>query len=68
MREYQIKIEPFQYIALQELTIRSAVNDHAKASVTMRIKDSNREQYMSLLMKQTWVKIIGVGEQRPFSV
>lgn len=63
MREYQIKIEPFQYIALQELTIRSAVNDHAKASVTMRIKDSNREQYMSLLMKQTWVKIIGVGEQ-----
>lgn len=63
MREYHIEIEPFKYIALQNLTIKNVINDHAGASVTMRIKDSYKEQYMALLMKQTWVKITGVGEQ-----
>ena len=62
MREYQIRIEPFQYTALQDLTIRHEVNRHAQASVAMRIRDKDRERYLSVLAQQTWVKIEGVGE------
>ncbi len=63
MREYQIQVEPFKYKALQNLIIKSVVNHHAEAAVAMRIKDEDREQYMSMLTKQTWVRITGVGEQ-----
>lgn len=63
MREYQIKTEPFEFIALQELKMERKVNDHAKAEITMRIRDDRQEQYMGILSGETWVKIKGVGEQ-----
>lgn len=62
MREYQIEIEPFKFTALQNLTIKSKINHHTVASVTMRIKDEYREQYLGMLTGQTWVKISGKGE------
>lgn len=62
MREYQIRIEPFEFIALQTLRIEQEINEHAKAQVVMRIKDDRSEHYMGILSKETWVKIIGVGE------
>lgn len=63
MREYQIELEPFKYKALQNIVIQSTVNNHTEASVTMRIKDEDQEQYVAILTEQTWVKITGVGEQ-----
>ena len=63
MREYQIKIEPFNFMALQEFKIKRTINEHAKASIAMRIKDDWKEQYIGILSKKTWVKVSGVGEQ-----
>ncbi len=63
MREYQIKTEPFEFIALQELKIERKTNEHAKAEITMRIRDDRQEQYMGILSSETWVKVIGAGEQ-----
>lgn len=63
MREYQIRIEPFDFIALQRLRIEQKINQHAKAQVVMCIKDDRQEHYMGILSNETWVKIIGVGEE-----
>lgn len=60
MRDYQIKIEPFEYIALQELTINRTINKHATATVTMRIKDEWKEKYMGVLAGETWVRMTGI--------
>ena len=60
MRDYQIKIEPFEYIALQELEIYKTLNEHATADVTMRIKDEWKEEYMGILAGETWVSITGI--------
>lgn len=63
MREFQIKIEPFEFIALRKLEINRQVNEHAKAEITMCIEDNKQDTYMRLLSGETWVKIIGIGEQ-----
>lgn len=63
MREYQIKVEPFEFIALKELRIERKVNEHTKAEIAMCIEDDKQEKYMGILSGETWVKIIGVGEQ-----
>lgn len=63
MREYQIKIEPFEFIALREMRIEQKANEHAKAVIAIQIKDDNEAQYMGVLSDETWVKILGVGEQ-----
>lgn len=63
MREFQIKIEPFEFIALRKLEIDQKVNEHAKAEVTMCIEDDKQDTYMGILSGETWVKIIGIGEQ-----
>lgn len=63
MREYQIKIEPFEFIALRELKIDRKVNEHTMAEITMCIENDKQMEYMKILSGETWVKIIGVGEQ-----
>lgn len=68
MRDYQIKIEPFEFIALQELQIKQKINDHATAEVTMRIRDDWKEKYIGTLAGETWVKIIGVDKQEESAV
>ncbi len=62
MRDYQIKIEPFEYIALQNLEIKRTINEHAKATLIMRIKDEWKEKYMGILAEVTWVRITGVDK------
>lgn len=62
MRDYQIKIEPFEYIALQEFTINRMINAHATASLVMRIKDEWKEEYMGILAGETWVRITGIDK------
>lgn len=62
MRDYQIKIEPFEYIALQEFTINRTINEHATATLTMRIKDEWKEEYMGILAEETWVRITGIDK------
>ena len=62
MRDYQIKIEPFEYIALQEFTINRTINEHAAATLTMRIKDEWKEEYMGILAEETWVRITGIDK------
>lgn len=57
MRDYLIKIEPFDYIALQGLMIDKGVNSHGMAEIVMRIKDEWKEEYMSKLASETWVQI-----------
>lgn len=63
MRDYQIKIEPFEFQALQELIIKQKVNEHGKAEITMRIKDEWKEKYVGILSGETWVKIMGIDKQ-----
>lgn len=63
MRDYQIKMEPFEFVVLQELKISKGINEHAVAKITILIKDENREQYLNILSKETWVKIIAIGDQ-----
>ena len=62
MRDYQLKIEPFEYIALQEFTINRTINEHATATLTMRIKDEWKEEYMGILAEETWVRITGIDK------
>lgn len=62
MRDYQIKIEPFEYIALQKFAIDRTINEHATASLTMRIKDEWKEKYMGILSEEMWVRIIGIDK------
>ena len=68
MRDYEIKIEPFDYIALKELRIVREINCHAAAKIMMRIKDNLEEQYMDTLMNQTWVRIIAVDKEEESAV
>ncbi len=68
MRDYEIKIEPFEYIALKELKIDRKVNCHAGAEVRLRIKDGMEEQYMGALIKQTWVRITAVDKDEEIAV
>ncbi|MBD5530668.1 MAG: hypothetical protein HDQ98_00485 [Lachnospiraceae bacterium] len=63
MRDYRIEIEPFEFVALQKLRMSRGINVHAVAEITMLIKDENREQYLGILSKETWVKIMGISEQ-----
>ncbi len=60
MRDYQIKIEPFEYVAIQELKISQTINEHAGAEFVMRIRDGLAEQYMGLLSEKLWVRMIGI--------
>ena len=62
MRDYQIKIEPSEYIALQEVTIKRTINEHATATVTLRIKDEWKEKYMGVLAGETWVRMTGIDK------
>ena len=62
MKEYQIKIEPFPFIALQELRIEQEINRHGKVQAVIRIKDEWKDAYMTTLLGETWVKVIGKGE------
>lgn len=39
MRAEQIKVEPFNYLELKDLQIRQEINEHAKAELSMLIKD-----------------------------
>lgn len=68
MRDYQIKIEPFEFIALQELKIRQKINEHATAEISMRIKDEWREKYIGILSGETWVRILGIDKQEESAV
>lgn len=62
MKEYQIKIDPFPFITLQELRIEQEINRHGKVQAVMRIKDEWKDAYMTTLLGETWVKVIGKGE------
>ena len=61
MRENQIKIEPFEFVSIQELKIMRMVNDHARASVSVQIKDVWEERYIGILSGEIWVKITGIS-------
>ena len=63
MREYQIKIDPFEYIAIQDLKIIRRVNAHAEASVAVQIRDEWEERCIGILSGETWVKITGISGQ-----
>ena len=63
MRDYQIKIEPFEYVALQDIRIHKGINCHADAEIILRIKDDRREAYLSRLYADTWVKVTAEGEE-----
>ncbi len=62
MRDYQIKIEPFEYVALQDMEIHKGINCHADAKLILRIKDDRRDAYLGRLYADTWVKVIAEGE------
>lgn len=68
MRDYQIKIEPFTYIALQQLKIVQGINCHATAEIIMRIKDEWKETYMNTLMRESWVKITAIDQKEESAV
>lgn len=63
MRDYQIKIQPFEYTALQKLEILREINNHAVAKITMRIRDELKDQYMAQLMSETWVRILAAAKE-----
>lgn len=64
MRDNQIKVEPFEFIALRKLNIERKVNEHTKATMTVCIKSDKQAEYTKILSGETWVKIIGIGEQK----
>lgn len=64
MRDYQIKLEPFTFIALKDLKIIQKVNHHAAAEIVVRIKDELQEEYLSTLMNETWVKITAIDKEK----
>lgn len=68
MRDYQIKIEPFEFTALQELNVKQAVNEHATAKISMRIKDEWKDNYIGILSEETWVKITGIDKEEENAV
>ncbi len=63
MRENQIKIEPFEFVSLQMMKITRTVNDHARAAVSVQIKDAWEERYIGILSGETWVKITGINKE-----
>ncbi|MDR2888969.1 MAG: phage late control D family protein [Lachnospiraceae bacterium] len=65
MRDYQIKVEPFSYIALRELTVEKQTGEHARAIVRIHIADDKKDEYKNRLIGQAeqWVKIAVTGEK-----
>lgn len=63
MRDYQIKMEPFGYIALLNLKINQEINQHAKAMIEVRIKEDLVHKYLDTLVEETWVKLYMVDEE-----
>lgn len=62
MRDYQIRIEPFDYVALQDMEIHRGTGCHADMRIILRIKDDRRERYLSILSADTWLKVTAQGE------
>ncbi len=68
MRDYQLKVEPFAYVALQNVEIHQGLNCHAEAKIIMRIRDDRREEYLSKLAAETWLKVTAEGEEGTHAV
>lgn len=68
MRDYQIIVEPIDYVALLDMQIKKEINEHAKATVTMRIRESDKDQYLSELQNGMWMGIKAVGEKGEIKV
>lgn len=64
MRDYQISVAPFGYVALHKISIDKQTGEHGKAFVSMCIADSQKEVYLAKLLERehTWVSIGAVGE------
>lgn len=62
MRDYQLKMEPFEYVALQDVEIHKGLNCHAQARIVIRVKDDRKEEYLSMLSADTWLKVTAEGE------
>ena len=57
MRDYLIKVDPFNFITLLDCKIEKVVNKHSTAEVVGYIDESLSEEYITLCSKDTWVNI-----------
>lgn len=62
MKEYNIKTEPLQFIAIKELSVESQVNIHGTAVISGYIADDYEEEYLDLLTQEVWEKIVQISE------
>lgn len=68
MREYSIRTEPFEFIAIQVLDIHKEINQHGTVRLEGYIPDEKEESYLKLLLKECWVKIEAVGKDNNIQI
>lgn len=68
MRDYQIKMEPFDFIAIREFRILQEPGNHGTAKIAVRIKDELKERYMETLISETWVRLLAVDKEEKEAV
>ena len=68
MRDYRILIKPFEYVALLDIKIYKCINEHAAATVLMRIKEEKMETYMNLLMEEQKITIEAENNQQEHKI
>lgn len=62
MREQQIRINPFEALAVLDYKAVLEPNKHGKAVVTAQISGEKEKTYLSMAGKTTWVEILAESE------
>lgn len=64
MRDYIIKVEPFEFCTLEKICINKEINNHFIAEIVGVIEDKVEEEYLEMLIYHVWCRIIAIDENK----
>ena len=62
MKEYTIKIKPFEILSILNFKSVQQMNEHGYVQLSARIRSDRKEKYIQKAAKETWVEIFGYDE------
>ena len=62
MKEYTIKIKPFEILSILNFKSVQQMNEHGYVQLSARIRSDRKEEYIQKAAKETWVEIFGYDE------
>ena len=62
MKEYTIKIKPFEILSILNFKSVQQMNEHGYVQLSARIRSDRKKEYIQKAAKETWVEIFGYDE------